>query len=281
MHVGAKPILVDVELDTWCISPEEAKNKINLSTKAILPVHLYGQPAKIDELVEIARSNNLILIEDCAEALYAYYKGRLVGLDGDCSCFSFFANKMITTGEGGMLVFKDKKMADKAKILRDHGMTASKRYWHLFAGYNFRMTNMQAAVGVAQLSRIEEFNDKRTKLFHAYNEVLNSSTDLSSLPVNDWSINSRWLYTILLNGFGESFRNNLMEGLARDKISSRPGFYPLHIMPPYKETKGIYKNSSYLAENSISLPTSVNMSPQEAEFIAKTLLENISRLKNS
>jgi hypothetical protein len=160
---------------------------------------------------------------------------------------------MITTGEGGMIVFKDKKMADKAKLLRDHGMTASKRYWHLFAGYNFRMTNMQAAVGVAQLSRIEEFNDKRTKLFHAYNEVLNSSRDLSLLPVNDWSINSRWLYTILLSGFGESFRNNLIEGLARDMISSRPGFYPLHIMPPYKDTKGNYKNSSYYGSNRMSI----------------------------
>ena len=146
INCGAKPVIVDVELETWTIDLKEIKKALTKKTRAVMIVHIYGQPCKIDEIKNFCKSKKLLLIEDCAEAIGARYKNRLVGLDGDCSCFSFFANKTLTTGEGGMAVFKSEKVAKHAKILRNHGMSTSKNYWHNFVGFNYRMTNMQAAV---------------------------------------------------------------------------------------------------------------------------------------
>ena len=127
-------------------------------------VHVYGQPCKIDEFKKIAKKNNLLIVEDCAEAVGAKYKGRIIGTDGDCSCFSFFANKTVTTGEGGMVVFKDLKLANRARLLINHGLSNKTRYYHEEAGFNFRMTNMQAAIGVAQMEKIEILLNKRKEI---------------------------------------------------------------------------------------------------------------------
>ena len=170
-----------------------------------MPVHIYGQPARLDEIKEIANKNGLFVIEDCAEALGATYKNRRVGLDGDCTCFSFFASKSITTGEGGMVVFKDAEMAKRARILRDHGMSPEKRYWHDYAGFNFRMTNMQAAIGVAQMDRIDEFISRKKAIFETYDSFLSKIEGVSLLPKNDWSENSYWLYTLILMAMREAF----------------------------------------------------------------------------
>ena len=189
INSGANPVLVDINEGDWTINIDEIKKNINKKTKAIMPVHIYGQPAKMDEIRKVAKDHNLLIVEDCAEAIGARYKDSIIGTHGDCSCFSFFANKTLTTGEGGMAIFRKKKDADRAKILRDHGMSKEKKYWHQFSGFNYRMTNMQAAIGVAQIKKIEIMlknkkkfltimirNFLKMKEFHYYQKIIGPRT---------------------------------------------------------------------------------------------------------
>ena len=176
-----------------------------------MPVHIFGQPSHIDEINKIAKKHNLFVIEDCAEALGAKYKNKIIGQHSDASCFSFFANKLITTGEGGIVVFKNKKNLEKSKIIRNQGMNPKKKYWHNYIGSNYRITNLQAAIGVAQLDKIEYFLLKRKKTFETYDNYLFGNDKLSLYPRNDWSTNSYWLYTILLNNFGKRKRDSIIK----------------------------------------------------------------------
>jgi len=277
IHVGATPVLVDVDPETWTLSLSAIEKVINKNTKAIMPVHLYGQAAHIDEINKIAKNNNLYIVEDCAEALGGTYKKRLIGNDGDATCFSFFANKLITTGEGGMVVFKDKKIAEKAKIMRDHGMSPKKKYWHEFAGVNFRMTNMQAAIGVGQLKRIDNFLLKRKNVFKRYDKNFKLNSQLLLLPNNTWSENSYWLYTLVVKEFTEQKRNKLLKVLSDRGIDARPGFYPLHKMPVYKKYSdgSEYPISSFLGSSAINLPSSPNLSSDEIDHIAQIFLSEL------
>ena len=281
IHVGAIPVLVDVDPETWTLSLKAIEAAINKNTKAIMPVHLYGQAAHIDEINKIAKKNNLHIVEDCAEALGGTYKKRLIGRDGDATCFSFFANKLITTGEGGMVVFKDKKTADKAKIMRDHGMSPQKKYWHEFAGVNFRMTNMQASIGVAQLKKINNFLLKRKNVFQRYDKNFKSNSQLLLLPKNGWSENSYWLYTLVVSEFTEKKRDKLLQALSDRGIDARPGFYPLHKMPPYqKYSNGSdYPISSFLGTSSINLPSSPGLTFDEIDHIAQIVINELERFK--
>ena len=278
VHSGATPVLADVDPDTWTIDLDELCKMITPRTKAVMPVHIYGQPARIDEVMEIAAEKGIFVVEDCAEALGATYKNRRVGLDGDCACFSFFANKSITTGEGGMVVFKNAEMAQRARVLRDHGMSRQKRYWHDHAGFNFRMTNMQAAVGAAQMNRIEELIGRKKTIFQAYDSLLSRQQGLSLLPNNTWSENSYWLYTIILSGYDENVRDQLLKNLSCRGIDARPGFYPLHEMEPYRMFgHGTYPVSSYLSANSVCLPSSYGLSDEEIPHIAKIFIDELSK----
>ena len=278
VHSGATPVLADVDPDTWTIDLDELCKMITPRTKAVMPVHIYGQPARIDEVMEIAAEKGIFVVEDCAEALGATYKNRRVGLDGDCACFSFFANKSITTGEGGMVVFKNAEMAQRARVLRDHGMSRQKRYWHDHAGFNFRMTNMQAAVGAAQMNRIEELIGRKKTIFQAYDRLLSLQQALSLLPNNTWSENSYWLYTIILSGYDENVRDQLLKNLSCRGIDARPGFYPLHEMEPYRMFgHGTYPVSSYLSANSVCLPSSYGLSDEEIPHIAKIFIDELSK----
>ena len=281
IHVGAIPVLVDVDPETWTLSLKAIEAAINKNTKAIMPVHLYGQSAHIDEITKIAKNNNLHIVEDCAEALGGTYKKRLIGRDGDATCFSFFANKLITTGEGGMVVFKDKKIADKAKIMRDHGMSPQKKYWHEFAGVNFRMTNMQASIGVAQLKKINNFLLKRKNVFQRYDKNFKSNSQLLLLPKNSWSENSYWLYTLVVSEFTEKKRDKLLKALSDRGIDARPGFYPLHKMPPYqKYSNGSdYPISSFLGTSIINLPSSPGLTSDEIDHIAQIVINELERFK--
>jgi perosamine synthetase len=278
IHAGATPVLADVDAETWTIDLAELKKLITPRTKAVMPVHIYGQPARLDEIKAIADENGLFVIEDCAEALGATYKNRRVGLDGDCTCFSFFANKSITTGEGGMVVFKDPEMAQRARILRDHGMNPQKRYWHDYAGFNFRMTNMQAAIGVAQMDRIDELLSRKKVIFEAYDSFLSKIEGVSLLPKNAWSQNSYWLYTLVLNGYDSSVRDQLISNLEFRGLDARPGFYPMHQMEPYKEfAQGKYPVSSYISANSLSLPCSICLTNEEITHIIEILIDELSK----
>ena len=162
-YCNATPVLTDVDPGDWNIAPESIKANITSKSKAIIPVHLYGNPARMDEIRDIAKQHKLLIIEDCAEALGAKYNGERVGIMGDIGCFSFFGNKIITTGEGGMCITNNDELAERMRILRDHGMNRTKKYWYDLLGFNYRMTNMQAAVGVAQLEQLDDLLKTRAE----------------------------------------------------------------------------------------------------------------------
>ena len=168
LYVNAKPVIVDVDKDKWTIDINEIKKNITKKTKAIIAVHVYGNPCNLDELVMISKKKNIFLIEDCAEAIGSKYKNKYVGTFGDCGVFSFFANKTISTGEGGMVTFKNKKIYNYAKKLRDHGMSTKKKYFHDFVGYNYRMTNIQAAIGLAQLENFKKIVKRKIQIAKIY-----------------------------------------------------------------------------------------------------------------
>jgi perosamine synthetase len=257
IHCGATPILIDVNKETWTIEADAIEGAITNKTKAVIPVHLYGHPCDMDPIMAVANSYNLFVIEDCAEALGATYKGKQVGTFGQAGCYSFFANKVITTGEGGMVTATDPKLAQKMSILRDHGMIKEKRYWHLYAGFNYRMTNLQAAVGLAQMERIEHFLSNRQLIVDRYNQHLSRIPGILLPPNKSWATNIHWLYSIIvdetLTGIS---RDELARGLAEAGIETRQFFYPIHQQPPYQpQDQNAFPISDYLSINGLSLPT--------------------------
>ena len=189
IHAGAKPVLVDVSGKHWGMDPGCVEAAITRKTKAIMPVHLYGHPCEMEPLIKLAKTHRLSIVEDCAEALGAQYKGRKVGTFGDISCFSFFSNKVITTGEGGMVVTNHEKLNHKMAILRDHGMSRSRRYWHETVGFNYRMTNLQAAVGLAQLEQIDRFLKNRRQIAGIYAAQLKDIKGITLPPEMPWAQN--------------------------------------------------------------------------------------------
>ncbi len=270
--VGAIPLIVDVDRETWTIDIDAIKKNINKNVRAIIAVHTYGQPCKIDEIKKLVKNKNIKIIEDCAEAMGARYKNKKIGNFSDFNTFSFYANKAITTGEGGMIVFKSKKHAILAEGLRNQGRFKRIDYKNKVVGTNFRMSNLQAAVGVAQLKKINIFLKKRKRIFELYDKFFQNIKNISLLPKNSWSQNSYWLYTILLNNYGEKKRDKIIKSLQNVGIETRPGFYPLCKMNPYKKfAKGNYKNSNYIAYNTFSIPTHVDLTFSDQKYIVNQI----------
>ncbi len=269
-YTGAKPVFVDSNRNYWCIDPEKIEEKITQRTKAIMPVHLYGHPCDMDAISKIAKEHDLYIVEDCAEAHGAKYKGKKVGTFGIISCFSFYGNKIITTGEGGMCVTDNEELAEKMRILRDHGMSPQKRYWHKVIGFNYRMTNLQAAIGVAQLEKLDKFAEKKRKNAETYNQFLKNVEGLVLPPEMPWAKNVYWMYSILVeNNFGIN-RDQLIEKLADSDIDSRPFFYPIHTMPPYKENEE-YPIAEEISKEGLNLPSSVKLSNEDLERIVSAI----------
>jgi len=272
IHCGAKPVFVDVKPNTYCIDEDLIKKKITNKTKAIIVVHLFGHPANIKKIISITKNKKIFIIEDCAEALGSYIGKKHVGMFGDVSTFSFFGNKMITTGEGGMMGFKKKKHRIKAEILRDHGMLKKKKYWHEFIGFNFRMTNLQCGVGCAQLERINWFIKKKLVLAKNYKLKL-SKFKFIILPSIKGNIqNSYWLYTIRLSENYQKYKKLLIKKMQDRGIEARPIFYPMNKMPPYrkylKKTEK-FPVSQKLFDTSISLPSAYDVGFKEITSIGK------------
>lgn len=283
IYTGATPLLIDIEPDTWNIDIKKAIPKISSKTKAIMVVHLYGHPCDMDAVMNFAQENNLLVIEDCAEALGSFYKGQPVGTFGDVATFSFYGNKTITTGEGGMILFKDNSVGEHAAVLRDHGMDKGKRYWHVHVGYNYRLTNIQAAIGVAQFERLEEFIAAKRRLATGYNKTLKKHADYFTIPAerND-CINSYWLYTFLVKNTAPFTREELMDYLNKHGIETRPVFYPMHIMPPYTSF-GNSKDlevSKMVSVQGMSLPSSVTLTETDQIYICKCINEFLDKIKN-
>jgi perosamine synthetase len=271
LYTGATPVLVDIEPDTW--NMDITKALINPNTRAILAVHIYGHPCDMDVLTALAKKHNLLLIEDCAEALGSKYKNQPVGIFGDAATFSFFGNKTITTGEGGMVVFKDETVANRAAMLRDHGMEKNRRYWHAEVGYNYRLTNLQAAIGVAQFERLDEFVAARRMIADTYNQAL-AQLKYFQLPVErDGTFNSYWLYTFMVKDSAPFTRDDLIKHLSLKGVETRPVFFPVHSMPPYINYGKAEKLqvSKQVSAMGMSLPSSVNLTGVELAYICECI----------
>jgi len=253
LHANATPVIVDVEEDSWCISPTEIEKAITSKTKAIIPVHLYGQPCDMSAIMAIAKKYNLMIIEDCAEAHGAMFNNKKVGSFGDIGCFSFFGNKVITTGEGGMCTTNNPLLCKKLKLLRDHGMSKEKRYWHDNVGFNYRMTNLQAAIGVAQLERIENIHKNRREYELQYREILGEKNFTFQNDLNDRQ-RITWLVSFLLDENTE--RDEYINNLQKNGMDARPFFYPLSSMKIYKQySNNIYPISNKLSSSGLNVPT--------------------------
>jgi perosamine synthetase len=276
------PVLADVLQDTWTMDPLDVERLITPRTKAIMPVHLYGQPADLTSIGEIAKKHKLYVIEDTAEALGSLYNGRHVGSFGDAAAFSFFGNKMITTGEGGMVTFRDWNTADRAARLRDHGMDPNQRYWHIEVGYNYRLTNLQAAIGVAQLEDIESKIQRKLEIAANYRRHLEPLQSFQ-LPVERQNIrNTYWLFSMIIHSqqLGLS-RDEFVKRLQMQGVETRPLFYPLHTMPPYKNYGAgrTFPNAERLSKDGISLPSSISLSDHEISHICQTIANIVAACK--
>jgi perosamine synthetase len=270
---GATPIFVDSHPEYWCLDPGKIEEKITKKTKAIIPVHLYGHPCDMDAILDIARENNLCVIEDAAESHGAEYKGKKVGGFGDVACFSFYGNKVITTGEGGMCLTDNEELAEKLKILRDHGMDPNKKYWHSVIGFNYRMTNLQAAIGVAQIKKLDKFVEMKRKIAKLYKkelEELERKNLIKLHPEMKWAKCTYWMFSLLINDkFGIS-RNEVIKKFETEKIETRPFFYPIHTLPIYK-TNRIYPVAEELSKKGLNLPSSVKLDKEKIVRISNVI----------
>ena len=271
VYVGAKPIFVDAEKETWNIDANKIEEKINDKTKAIIAVHLYGHPCDMDKILEIAKKHKLKVIEDAAEAHGATYKGKKVGSMGDVGCFSFYGNKIITTGEGGMCTTNDKRLAERMTFLKDHGMDAKKRYWHPEIGFNFRMTNIQAAIGLAQLERADKIIATKRSNAKLYAELLKDVEGVTLQPQAEWAETVYWLHSILVKD--KTRRDGLMKELKENNIDSRPFFYPMHELPPY-ETANDFPIATELSGRGMNLPSSTKLSEEDIKRICTVIKGN-------
>lgn len=272
-YTGAKPVFIDSEPRTWNINPAKIEEKITPRTRAIIPVHLYGHPCDMGSIKEIAEKHNLSIIEDAAEAHGAEYKGKKVGSLSAISCFSFYGNKILTAGEGGMCLTDDERLAEKIGQLKDHGMSKERRYYHPQLGYNYRLTNIQAAIGLAQLEKIEKTIETKRKNAKLYNSLLKDVKGIT-LPIEEpWAKNVYWMYSILVEKNYKLKRDELMTKLKNEGIDTRPFFIPLHKMP-YLDKGLKLPVAENLSEKGMNLPSSTKLTKEQIMLIA----ENIQNL---
>lgn len=270
LYTGAKPVFVDADFHTWNMDENKIEEKITKKTKAIIAVHTYGFPADMDKIKKIAKKHNLYIIEDCAEAHGALYKGKKVGSFGDIACFSFYANKIITTGEGGMVVTNNKKLADKAKSLRNHAF-GEPRFYHKEMGFNYRMTNIQAAIGLAQLEKINQYISARIKNAKLYNHYLKDVEGINLPPENKDRKNVYWMYGIVI----ANWKMNIIEFTKKLKakgIDTRSFFYPCNEQP-YIKSRTHCPNANSLWLKGLYLPSASNLKKEEIKYVYKSIKE--------
>ena len=270
MYCGAKPVFVDSEPGTWNIDPDAIAEKITGRTKAIIPVHLYGLPCNMDAIREIAGRYGLAIIEDAAEAHGAKWRGETVGSMGTVGSFSFFGNKIITCGEGGMLTTDDEELYKKMKLLRSQGVDPNKRYWHTTVAYNYRMTNLQAAGGLAPLENAAWHLEQRRRvagLYAKYLPTLGGLVTVQEIPEEAEHV--YWMNSVLLKG--ESQRDAVMEKMEAAGVEMRPLFYPMHTMPPYEDKTAHFPVAEALSARGINLPSHGLLTEEQVKYVVDML----------
>jgi len=267
-YTGATPVFCDSLKSTWQMDPDDVRRKITPRTRAILAVHLYGQPCEMAELVKIAREHNLFLVEDCAEAFGTLYKGRHVGTFGDIGTFSFFGNKTITTGEGGMVVTNDDTLHDRMTHFKGQGLAKYREYWHDVIGYNYRMTNICAAIGLAQLEQANIFIAKKRQIAEWYRHELKGSPVIFHAEVGDVR-HSYWMVSILVPEASD--RDPLRSVLRGQGIETRPLFYPVHSMPMYSSSYQRHPVAESLGWSGINLPSYPGLEEESVKEICAVI----------
>lgn len=270
IHTGAKPVYVDIDPGTWCIDPEQVERNITDRTKAIIPVHVYGNMCDMDALKEIADKNDLYIIEDTAEAIFSKYRGKYAGSFGELGCFSFHAAKTITMGEGGAVLTNDNELFERMKILRSQGMRKGKRYWHDVIGYNYRLTNMQAAVGCAQLENREQIINEKKRIYKRYLENLSGIEGIEFQFIPEEIEPVMWAVALKIeHEYFRGDRDFLIEQMHKKGIETRPGFYPFSVMPIYDAPS--LPVAEYVGRSVISVPSYSFISDDDIDYICEQL----------
>lgn len=280
LYVGAKPVFVDVETKTGNIDPKKIEAKITNKTKAIMVVHLYGHPVNLDPIIEIAKKHKLLLIEDAAEAHGAEYKGKKVGSFGDVATYSFYGNKIVTTGEGGMVVSSNTEIIEKVRLLKDLAHKTGRRFYHEVIGYNYRLTNLQAALGVAHLREIDHYINKKREMATLYTSLLSDIPDLILPSEESYAFNVYWMYNIVLKESASITRSQLMDALQEKGIDSRTYFFPLHQQPVIKQKydypSAEYSNSILLSKQGFYVPSGLAITQEQITLVSDALHEIIT-----
>jgi perosamine synthetase len=274
-YAGAEPVFVDVDPDTWCLDPGLLDAAIGPRTKGIIAVHLYGHPADMDAISAIARRHGLWVIEDAAEAHGAEYRGRPVGSLGDLGTFSFYGNKIVTSGEGGSVTVDDPNVEARLRLLRGQGMDPARRYYFPVIGYNYRLTNVACALLCAQMERLDEFIRLRATVAETYRDRLATVPGIALQPIADWAKPANWLFCITVDAevYGRS-RDDLATQLDDLGIETRPFFYPVHRLPPYADRSGAQTAlpvTDLLADVGLNLPTAAQMTERDVDRVANAI----------
>lgn len=274
-YTGATPVFIDSLADSWQMDPADFERKITKQTKAVLCVHLYGHPCDMDSILPIAKEHDLFVIEDCAESFGSLYKGQHTGSFGDIATFSFYGNKTITTGEGGMVVTNDETLYDRCVHFKGQGLAKHRQYWHDVVGYNYRMTNICAAIGLAQLENIDVFLNQKKQVAAWYKEGFDGTNLTFHEPVGD-VYHSYWMCSVLLPSAKD--RDPLRSHLASRGIETRPLFYPVHTMPMYSQKFARFKTAEDLGWRGINLPSYPGLSHEDVEYVVdsiKSFFQNV------
>jgi perosamine synthetase len=270
-YCGATPVFAENDRATFNLDPASVEALITPRTRGIIPVHLFGHPVDMDPLLEIARRHGLFVVEDAAEAFGATYKGRKVGSLADCATFSFFGNKIITTGEGGMVLTDDDALAERLRLFRNQGMDPHRRYWFPVVGYNYRMTNVAAAIGLGQVERIEAHLAARQRIAAGYNARLKPLASKLMLPhVEPWAHHVYWMYTVLLTDAVGASRDEVMAAMDAAGVQTRPVFYPMHVLPPYAQEVR-FPNADWCSARGLNLPTHALLTEDDLDRVVAAL----------
>lgn len=277
---GGVPVLADVDEVTWGLSPATVEPLITSRTRGIIAVHLYGSPCDVIGLKATADKHGLFLVEDCAEAIGTSLAGRHVGSTSDAATFSFFGNKTLTTGEGGMVFFADPAAESRARTLRDHGMSKARRYWHDVVGYNYRLTNIQAAIGVAQVERAATLVGQKRFLGAKYEEGIRTIAGVAPMPTSPFGETSYWLVPVLIDSALADYRDLLMEMMASEGIQTRVTFPSLHRMPAFaaSPTAHEFPIADIINERGLCLPSAPRMTEESVTFVLGVLAESVEKV---